>query len=635
MADRDFALPVGHDENALSTIQVQVGKPYLQPVNIDDYVDSYSSGIEIWLPDSTNDKKIYASFNGVARYISSNNNINFNKIELTINDRTVRQINRIRGLLEPAPKKVIYKNVNEDSVRDQVENLINSEYQNALNNTNSDNWHPIMRIEYDDQRIKDYLDDNSSDLTLAITSIIDEFIDGEISLFFNCGDSLGDADLYSNIVNQISNGITFQNPRLIVLEMYEYSDNNMSAKYYYWRLLKNAYNSQQSRRMVSLVTETSLNSGEFDHPFLIALSIDLEETINPRVTISLTLPGQQNETDDVILFPIGNLREWEGTNLNNNDPSDLQWRLTNDNNIDFEIRRRPNVSSPNIRLCGETTGNFNACIDIESPTIPQTTRTTITNRVETIWTNFEDDIIDICEKLQIPSEVIVSIIGHESNGGQRAIRFEPLTNQQISQLNQDPNIQNSIVGAYVDLTTQTNSQGEIVNTGWGSTTGVPQNTADLNNAISPTRSTITWNQARQVISILPGRASPGIMQTLVSTATRMYNWLDSWFDDMTNEFNILAFPQNNGERYDWLLTARHSILVGAATIKYNYCNKNTGWNPVLIYGGYNAGTPLYQNNIWGVRFYDPNYVVDAGRHYNAFQNLINNEECRIRFWENL
>lgn len=635
MADRDFALPVGHDENTLSTIQIEVGKPYLQPVNIDDYVDSYSSGIEIWLPDSTNDKKLYASFNGVARYISSNNNINFNKIELIINDRTVRQINRIRGLLEPAPKKVIYKNINEDSVRDQVENLMNSEYQDALNNTNSDNWHPIMRIEYDDQRIKDYLDDNSSDLTLAITSIIDEFIDGEISLFFNCGDYFGDADLYSNIVNQISNGITFQNPRLIVLEMYEYSNNNMSAKYYYWRLLKNAFNSQQSRRMVSLVTHTSLNSGEFDHPFLIALSIDLEETINPRVTISLTLPGQQNDTDDVILFPIRNLREWEGTNLNNNDPSDLQWRLTNDNNIDFEIRRRPNVSSPNNRLCGETTGDFNACIDIESPTIPQATRTTITNRVETIWTNFEDDIIDISEKLQIPSEIIVSIIGHESNGGQRAIRFEPLTDQQISQLNQDTNIQNSIVGAYVDLTTQTNSQGKIVNTGWGSATGVPQNTADLNNAISPTRSTITWNQARQVISILPFRASPGIMQTLVSTATSMYNWLDSWFDDMNSEFNILAFPQNNGERYDWLLTARHSILVGAATIKYNYCNKKTGWNPVLIYGGYNAGTPRYQNNIWGVKFYDPNYVVDAGRHYNAFQNLINNEECRIRFWENL
>ncbi len=625
MADRDFALPVGHDENILSTIQVQIGKTYLQPVNIDNYEDNYSSGLEIWLPNVINDRKVYVSFNSsTVKYIASNDNDNFNKIEFIINDRAIREINRIRGLLEPAPKKIIYKNINEDSVRNEMENLLNNEYQNALNTTNSNNWHPVMRIRYQNQTIKNYFDNNSSNLPVAVTSVVDDFIDGEINFILNSGDLIGDADVYSNIVDQIPNGVTFQDPRLVVLEMYEYGENNLSPKYYYWRLLKNAYDPQQNRRMVSLITETNLNNGEFDHPFLIALSIDLEETVNSRVAISMTLPGQQNETDNVVLFPIGNLHEWEGTNLNNNDPSDLQWRLTNDENLDFDIRRRPGVLAPNIRLCGETSGSVNVCVDIQSTTIPQQERTAIINRIETIWTNFGNDVIDICEKLQVPPEIVISVMGHETRGIERAIRYEPLTQSQITELNNNPSISNSVVSAYVDLTTSNYT-----------IPTVPVNPSDWNNAIRSEASTLTWNQAKQVAALMPHRCSPGIMQTLIETATRRYNWLSSWFDDMVDEFNIEALPNNNSDRYDWLLIARHSILVGTATIKYNYCNGNTKWNPVLIYSAYNAGSLNYQNNIWGARFFSQNYAVDAGRHYNAFQNYINNEECRIRFWRNL
>lgn len=624
MANRDFALPVGHDENILSTIQVQIGKTYLQPVGIGDYNDNYSSGLEIWLPDTINDRKLYASFNSSRiKYNTSSGDDNFNKIELYINDRTIREINRISGLLEPAPKKIIYKNVNEDSVHNEMKSLLNEKYQNALNITNSNNWHPIMRITYQNQTIKNYLDNNLSDLNTAITTIVDDFIQGEIELILNAGNLLGEADIYSNIVDQISDGITFQNPRLVVLEMCEYGENNLSPKYYYWRLLKNAYHPQQNRRMVSLITDTTLNNGIFDHPFLIALSIDLEETENARVAISLTLPGQQDETDNVFLFPIGNLYEWEGTNLNN-DPSDLQWRLTNDKNLNFEIRRRPGVTSPNVRLCGETTGNFNVCVDIENPTIPQQERNAIINRIETIWNNFGNDIIDICEKLQVPPEIVISVMGHETKGVERAIRYEPLTQDQITELNNNPNISNSVVSAYVDLTTSNYT-----------IPPVPINSLEWNNAIRPQASTLTWNQAKQVASLMPHRCSPGIMQTLIETATTRYNWLNRWFNDMVNEFNIEALPNNNSDRYDWLLTARHSILVGAATIKYNYCNGNTKWNPVLIYSAYNAGSLIYQNNVWGIRFYSQNYSVDAGRHYNAFQNYITNEECRIRFWRNL
>ena len=627
MADQDFALPVGHDENNLSTVALIIGRSFLQPVNIEDYNDNYAPGLEIWLQDIAEDKKLFASFNGIIKYIPSDNNNSFNKIELIITDSSVRRINSIRGLLEPAPKKVIYKNVNQDSVESALEIILNDGYQAALSNSNENSWHPVMRIEYNGQTIKEYLDDNLSDLSTAIAAIINGFITDDSILMVNSGQYIGDADTYSNLVDEIHENVAYTNPRLVLFETEEYAKNNLNPKYYFWRLLKNANHATQNRRRVNLITHTTLNANnEFDHPFLIALNINLDEMVSARSTLTYILPGQTTQTEDVLLFPIGKLSEWEGTNVNNNDPSDLQWQITDDNAVDFNIRRRPNTTSQDIQLCGETTGTFNACVDIESTTIPANTRTTIINRVQTIWTNFEDDIITVCHELQIPVEVIVSIIGHESQGGERAIRFEPLQQRHLDILI-DSNVPNTVVNAYVNLTDPN---------GWGSITGVPSVPGDLDNAISPNNSTITWNQARDIIAVVPDRASPGIMQTLLETAIRRYNWLESWFDNIADTFDVVALPADDAERYDWLLTARHSILVGAATIKYSYCNFNAELDLVKLYSCYNAGSIRYQNNYWGLRFYDNNYVIDAGRHYNAFQNEIGNvTECRIRFWRNL
>ena len=75
MADRDFALPVGHTTGVVSTLIVEIGKPFLQPVDVPDYDMNYSSGLEIWLQDIEEEKRLYASFNGTIRYVASNNNV--------------------------------------------------------------------------------------------------------------------------------------------------------------------------------------------------------------------------------------------------------------------------------------------------------------------------------------------------------------------------------------------------------------------------------------------------------------------------------------------------------------------------------------------------------------------------------
>ncbi len=631
MADRDFAVPVGHSVDSLTTVILQIGKPFLQPINVADYETAFSPGLEIWLANGVEDRKLYSLFNGIVSFFAFNQDDAFNKIELTVNDRSIAAINSISGLLEPPPKKIIYKNVNGDSVSNALSSLIDAGYQFSLTNNDNNSWHPILRMRYNDQTIKQYLDNNSSNLNGAINTIVNDFKEGDISLILNCGDYFCDADVYSNLVNDIHGDVTFVDPRLLLLEIEDYSENKFNPKYYFWRLLKNAFHLDHNRRRVNLITHTTLNSttNEFDHPFLIAMDIDLDQNVRARETRTYTFPGQQEATEDVLLLPIGKLEDWQGTDISNNDPSDLEWRITDDAHLDFEVRRRPNTTSPSVKLCGETTGTFNACVDIESLTVPQATRNAINDRVGNIWTNFSGDITDICERLQLPSEIIVSILGHESKAVERAIRYEPLSDGDVNNLYENANINNSIVDAYVDLTTSN----YII-------PAVPVEVADWDNIIQPQASTLTWNQARLVASIMPHKCSPGIMQTLIETATTRFNWLARWYNDIANEFDVDTFPNNNAEKHDWLLTARHSILVGAATIKYNYCYFGTGHNLVKMYSTYNAGgrrqLPIYQNNYWGMRFFGVDYPIDAGRHYNAFQNDIGgNTLCRIRFWRNL
>ena len=71
MADQDFALPLGHNTTEISTIEIQIGKSYLQPVAIQNYDDNYVEGLELQVPyqDSYNEaKRLYVCFNGTVRW---------------------------------------------------------------------------------------------------------------------------------------------------------------------------------------------------------------------------------------------------------------------------------------------------------------------------------------------------------------------------------------------------------------------------------------------------------------------------------------------------------------------------------------------------------------------------------------
>lgn len=97
----------------------------------------------------------------------------------------------------------------------------------------------------------------------------------------------------------------------------------------------------------------------------------------------------------------------------------------------------------------------------------------------------------------------------------------------------------------------------------------------------------------------PGKVSPGLMQTLISTASEVM-----------------------GRKVDraWLLEAANSIEAGAIYIARQ--SKKTGFDPPLVAAAYNAGSLKYQdgkNNRWKLR----QFPIGTGKHCDRFVQFFN------------
>lgn len=97
----------------------------------------------------------------------------------------------------------------------------------------------------------------------------------------------------------------------------------------------------------------------------------------------------------------------------------------------------------------------------------------------------------------------------------------------------------------------------------------------------------------------PGKVSPGLMQTLISTASEAM-----------------------GRKVDraWLLEPANSIEAGAVYIARQ--SKKTGFDPPLVAAAYNAGSLKYQdgrNNRWKLR----QYPIGTSKHCDRFVQFFN------------
>ncbi len=114
----------------------------------------------------------------------------------------------------------------------------------------------------------------------------------------------------------------------------------------------------------------------------------------------------------------------------------------------------------------------------------------------------------------------------------------------------------------------------------------------------------------------PGKVSPGLMQTLISTA--------SWM--MENE--------NAGETIgrSWLLEPDNSIRAGAAYIAHQ--KGATGFDPPKVACAYNAGSVIKQTgaaNRWKMRQYPigtPEHADRFVKWFNDFFSLLDSEQIQ-------
>jgi hypothetical protein len=120
--------------------------------------------------------------------------------------------------------------------------------------------------------------------------------------------------------------------------------------------------------------------------------------------------------------------------------------------------------------------------------------------------------------------------------------------------------------------------------------------------------TLTWDQLSNVMDALGGaRVSPGLLQTLISTAVALMRYLNELDPGIYAAVGVTPAPANAGGYLQWLCTPAHSILLGAAYMRELYRKKDTRLDLPVVGAAYNRGNvSTTPNRPWG--FGDPTWV---------------------------
>lgn len=139
-------------------------------------------------------------------------------------------------------------------------------------------------------------------------------------------------------------------------------------------------------------------------------------------------------------------------------------------------------------------------------------------------------------------------------------------------------------------------------------------------------STLTWGEMEAVVDGTGGRrVSPGLLQTLISTAIDAVKYLRKTDSGIFARVGIPAPPATPSQYMaNWLLTSGHSVLVGAAFLRQGYTSKNTRFDLPYVGAVYNAGnTRTATTTRWGFVNQEWEYPDHAAPYFNAAVNLFN------------
>jgi hypothetical protein len=631
----ELALPVGHfasgtSESLIRGARLCLGRPFRQPLDLSDVSDpsslDCSPGLEIWLPGNTSESYIFAMFNGELRVIQSNNQMY--SLQLNLDLGTQKCLNTIPSLLEPVPFRVIYENVDAPLVKMALQSLIsNAEPQDRVLSTTLKSKN--LTIKEHLRRIKN----SGGDVETAINEIVDKlFEDDSLLLMIGVGDYIGAAaePLVTDLRPSLLECDFAATARRVTIIMEDYLGNKLNPNYYLWRLLMNVYR-PTSQTYVSLVSEPLLQSNTytFKHPLLDKLGLRLERPSQgnnveppPRIMVQIQMPTIFQPVD-ALLFPTGRLSIWHGMRWarKNRPDSKVEWGLKNDSTLDFHIRKvEHSASDPNPFVIGNS--NFDPTPSSDDKRL-----------VEQIWADWGEVIVDVCKQVQIPSELLVITVAHESHNTPRILRLEPLGSDDLATLS-NSSLPSATVAAYNSYTAPKGRSSISVPAQLELEDTLPKRQGDPD---------LTWNQLLQIVDVVPNRMSPGLTQTLVGKARHRVQWLRGWYSDFVDQFSPHA-PAPAHNWFTWLLDGRNAILAAAAYHKYSYAYLKGGMDPIFMSAAYNAGSLVFNSKkastkIWALVFNSPEYPRQAMRYYNAILDVFARADSitgtgfhTVRFW---
>ncbi len=421
------------------------------------------------------------------------------------------------------------------------------------------------------------------------------------------------------------------------------------------------------------------------------LGVDLTSELPPP-PLHVRVPVQNNQGANIAGYgiPMGGLGQWhESRNSANpfNTQAPVRWRL---------YGNQPSDTNANDfgKFITEVKPGKTALLPGADAFDHQLTPEGIhTAGFQSYWSRYQSIFNLVAEKLQVPVELMIAIACAETATGgwydqtfedsheMDVIRMEPLK-LLPSVITPDP-VQQELLTHYMNITGGIGGGGKNANlpAPWTASPAVV------------TGRPLTWGQLRDLIQNYPGivQVSPGIMQTLVTTALEVFTWGQSFYgehyvrgfsidykgvtlvaDDpptalgamFSNWFavavNAAGDNTTNAGSVDVALTkmkrALHSVIVSATYIKQRYNTLLSTDNTLLTdfdlptsFSGFTDGAapvaPAMANEdndlkwkkLFALSYYDKNYPKNAPRFYNACVSYFNttavlNPQPTVRLW---
>lgn len=161
-----MALPIGHNPTTVSSVQLCLGKPFRQPLNLLSS-NQYSQGLEVWINSSTDNNRLYAMFNGIITVKAATSTDPNTYLKLKVNAVEIKTLNKSTDLSEPVLNVIQYQNIDTEIVTNAFKDLLRTSYNNATGASST--WHPLLRTISNGLNFKHMLDNAKNQPTAGDT----------------------------------------------------------------------------------------------------------------------------------------------------------------------------------------------------------------------------------------------------------------------------------------------------------------------------------------------------------------------------------------------------------------------------------------------------------------------------------